>query len=289
MGGVFCGYGCEDVQYTGFEAVRRRWIRGHVADCVRHASYDLRVAKVLVGGEEQRPKGSRRKYFEIEPQEVAVIVSEEEALVPTCGGSCYAFPKTTLCKDGLLVLNTGVVDPGYEGLISTTAVNFQKTRLRLDVGDAFLRLVFFEFRGTKSDVSEVGRVCRTEYLEKRLEESGQLPTTFLDVPDAVKRLGEGLKQEMFDVNYKKMAVVAGVAALVATIVLSLVPLLVPLGMERLRDDGQEERLRDLEAKFDALGRVVEGLERGRVPVSEGRDVAVGRGAAADINEQDPKE
>ena len=234
--------------------------RGHA----RHASYDLSVGKVIVGGEEKQPKGGKNcKYFVIEPQEVAVIVSKENVRVPTKGVSCYVFPKTGLCKEGLLVLNTGIVDPGYCGLISTTAVNFHKTPLKLYVGDAFLRLAFVQlFTGTAGP-AKVNRIKSIRYWKERLNEAEGLPPTFLDVPASVERMRREVREQMVEVSSKNMTKLIALLALVATLVLSLVPVVVPLAAQAVGvytpDGAQDEQIRQLQEEVDALRSDVDRL------------------------------
>jgi hypothetical protein len=52
--------------------------------------------------------------------------------------------KTSLCNEGILALNIGIVDPGFSGPLQCTLVNFGKRRYRLKAGTIFGRITFHE-------------------------------------------------------------------------------------------------------------------------------------------------
>ena len=72
------------------------------------------------------------------------VISIETIKVPQ-NVAGYASVKTGLSRQGLLALNTGILDPGYEGPLSATVVNFGKSDSLLNHGDTFLRLTFHEY------------------------------------------------------------------------------------------------------------------------------------------------
>jgi deoxycytidine triphosphate deaminase len=98
-------------------------------------SFLRRKAKGLISRSQTVPE------YEIPPQGVALIFSKESVVVPPHVVG-YAMPKTACCEDGLLVLNTGIVDPNYKGPLSGTIINFRDTPYPLKHGLPFLRLVF---------------------------------------------------------------------------------------------------------------------------------------------------
>ena len=42
---------------------------------------------------------------------------------------CLAHVKTSLCNEGLLTLNTGIIDPDWNGRVSSFILNFGKDEL----------------------------------------------------------------------------------------------------------------------------------------------------------------
>lgn len=216
------------MQFSGKHAARQRWVESPSEHHAREVSYDLSVGRVIINGHEVEPQSSVNA-IEIHPQQVFVIVSKEKVSVPRSGVSCFAFPKTGLCRQGLLALNTGIVDPGYQGLISTTAINFHSKPIKLLVGDAFLRLAFFRLDCDQPAHVEVAD--EREYVKGLLTQSLELPASFLDVPATVDRLQENLSEKLRSDNlqfsiWKIGAVLTG-AALLLTVALSLLPAITP--------------------------------------------------------------
>ena len=92
----------------------------------RSASYDLTIESILIPNEK-----SVRQSYRIKPQEVIVVISKETIKLPEDVVG-QALPKTSLTHDGILALSTGLIDPKYEGPISSTLINFGKESIRLN-------------------------------------------------------------------------------------------------------------------------------------------------------------
>jgi len=170
------------VQLTGRESINRKLIGGSCALEPRSASYDLRIGKIIIDGV------VHTSDVQIEPQQMFIIVSRETVSVPA-GSVGYAMPKTGLCNKGILALNTGIIDPGYNGPLSTTAINFDKSPYLLGPGDAFLRVVFHTLHGEGSSTA-VDKFDETgeSYMRERRQDSIRFPRTFLDVPGQLEKL-----------------------------------------------------------------------------------------------------
>jgi hypothetical protein len=107
----------------------------------RDASYDIRVGKII------SKDGELVDALNVQAGGVVEVVSEEIVSVP---GNIlgYALVKTSLCNEGLLALNIGIVDPGYSGKLSSALVNFGQGVKRIAKGDVFLRLTFHRIQET---------------------------------------------------------------------------------------------------------------------------------------------
>jgi deoxycytidine triphosphate deaminase len=91
---------------------------------LRAAGYDLRIAR-LVEKSPDRKVESCDDDIDVPPQGVAVLISQEVIRLPR-NICAYASVKTSLCREGILAINTGVVDPGWEGPLSSLMLNFGK-------------------------------------------------------------------------------------------------------------------------------------------------------------------
>jgi deoxycytidine triphosphate deaminase len=150
------------------------------------SSYDLRIDCVIDS------KGVRHvDQYVLKPQEVAWIVSREILQMPL-NVTATAHIKTTLCNDGLLALNTGIIDPRWHGPLSTPILNFGKGPHILRGGDEFLRLTFH--RHKEEDVPASG-MERSKYIaDKQNRAVRYFGEKFLDSNSILK---EALNNNLF--------------------------------------------------------------------------------------------
>lgn len=172
---------------TGHEAFRRGFFEdGAAEENASAASYNLTVGEIVWNGD------TRGESRQLEPQETITLVSKERISLPE-GVVAYAMPKTGLTNDSILALGTGIVDPGYEGRLSTVAINFGKTPHHFAERDPFLRLVFHKIGDGDVSVDPTS-VDDKDYIRERINESLKYPDTFLDVPGRI----EEVRSELFE-------------------------------------------------------------------------------------------
>ncbi len=111
---------------TGNEIFSQGIIINGSRERIRDASYDLGIERMIHQGEE-----IASELLKIAPHETVILISEETVKIPN-GYMGHALPKTGLSNKGILALSTGIVDPGYEGKISSTMVNFSKEAVELE-------------------------------------------------------------------------------------------------------------------------------------------------------------
>jgi deoxycytidine triphosphate deaminase len=143
---------------TGEEVKRLKLIEGDDANCYRAASYDIRIGVVL------KPDGSRTSSYPMPPQGIAEVVSLEKVQIPPDIVG-FAVVKTSLCNEGILPLNIGIIDPGYHGHLSSFLVNFGKNERTLRTGEVFLRLTF-QSLDNKTSVQTTGQASEIYIAEK---------------------------------------------------------------------------------------------------------------------------
>jgi hypothetical protein len=93
--------------------------------------------------------------------------------------------RTTWTHSGILALNVGIVDPGWDGPLATAVVNFSNTNFEIKKGDAFLRVIFLKHLQT---TAKINKIDTDVYLRQTRDRSARIPKTFLDL--------DALAQEM---------------------------------------------------------------------------------------------
>lgn len=196
---------------TGAQIKDRGIIVDGTDERYRPVSYDLTVGEIYVPPEDEVAERTRKGWLRrvvrrrrskpyqlveehvIRPNGVVLIFSRETVRVP-CDVCGYAMPKTSLGHEGILVLNTGVVDPLYHGPISGTTINFRDTPFRIKKGDAFLRLVFEQVEGaTQADVPAA--TPRPNYIAEKILLAQNYPNTFLNLHRTSREVSKELVEE----------------------------------------------------------------------------------------------
>lgn len=173
---------------TGQKAVNEGFFEGGThEDNAKPASYDLSLGYVVLNGDTQTS-------YQLAPHQTITLVSEERIDLPD-DVVAYAMPKTGLTQDSILALGTGIVDPGWNGKLSTVVINFGKTAHLFRQRDPFLRLVFHKLDTDHVHV-EGKSVSDEKYKRQRIEESLEYPNTFLDVPGKVEEIRSDLFEDI---------------------------------------------------------------------------------------------
>jgi len=136
-------------------------------------SYDLTAGKALwkdSDGNVSRPllydpslPPSKQESRSLRPGEMVFVITHEDILMPKdlCG---TVYTKNRLAMDGILALNAGHVDPGYNGPIVIRLINIRSDPWVLTMGKSIFTIVFQTLNEEVTD----GRasISEKEMLEK---------------------------------------------------------------------------------------------------------------------------
>lgn len=147
-----------------------------VSSSFRSTTYDATIERIISDGEVWG-----ENTFVLPKRGVVWVVSKETfKFGETHTG--LATLKTTWTHKGLLALNVGVIDPGWDGPLATALVNFSNTKIPISVGDPFFRVLFFEHEEVSCKADRQGR---DKYVADKQALSGRFSTTFLDMHSLV--------------------------------------------------------------------------------------------------------
>lgn len=178
--GVICEY---DIR-----ALARKLVKptpSHSSKQYQPASLDLTVGAIITP-ETVIDLNSGAKDVRLAPGGVATILTQEELHLPIDFiGTAFAI--NVLSHRGLLVLNSGHIDPGYRGVLAVKLVNLQKTSYTLRLGDPIFTVVFDRIAKDAEPYS--GRYLnlqeRIDFIRGAVENTA--PAALLDIH------GDGLK------------------------------------------------------------------------------------------------
>ncbi len=182
----------------------------------RASTYDLSVGEIIPA-EGEEFEGAK---FSLQPGGMVRVISRESLKLPdTITG--HVLLKNELCTRGVLAVSIGVVDPGFEGPISSTLINFGKGSCTIEKGTSFLRVSFHRCP-VSSKATNSYKYTREEYLKRvKQEVRAYSGPTFLNMDkmakDAAKRAFGSFKKGIF------------LWATIAGIIIALLAIFAPLG------------------------------------------------------------
>ena len=181
-----------------------------------------------------KPHAEGLEAYDLPPQGIAVIVSKERLKVPD-NMLGHALPKSALCEQGLLLLNTGLIDPCFDKELVGVVLNFSKVPIALRRGDRFIRLVFTQI--------DFPIKCEQE-TRRSFEDRGKIvknyPFFFLNLNENARRIAKEAVNDAFPKWALFIGFITFLAAL-ATIIIA--PIVIWSDAH-----GVEERVRQIELK-----------------------------------------
>jgi dUTPase len=259
---------------SGEEIKSEGLIIGGTDALFRASTYDLSIGEIIPGGKHPEPMTASGDY-RLRPGGIVRVVARESLKV-SGGFTGHALPRNTLCTRGVLAINIGIVDPGFEGPISSALVNFGDADYILKPGEPFLRVSFHRcLKSPKADDAQAWN--REEYLEEaRKQALAYLGKDFLDLDETIRKASEGA----FGNFRSALALWVGIAA----VGLALITVLVPLGAsytdrylsDRLKWQAKTERALEekVEARNDAeMKRLIDEVAQLRSEVNKANESA----------------
>lgn len=212
-------------------------------------SYDVGVGEIIDTDGTRYSEGG----YVLKPQGIVWLISSETVRLPE-DVTGHAHIRTSLCSDGLLALNTGIVDPAWNGPLSTAIVNFSKQPYRIKIGEKFLRVSFYKHQ-IPASINQCS-VSRREYIDDKI---GKAQTVFGRTFLNFDQISNEVSEKVIEKSREKFLYRGSIAALAfafLTILISVATYSVPLIY------AQPQRLNDLTQEIKNLREELNALRRG---------------------------
>ena len=272
--------------FTPAEIESRNLLMNHDPKNYREIGYDLTVDEIFVPDDQDSRDWARennrnftttpKDEYEIPPRGMVLVFAKESVQLPekVCG---YAMPKTSLCDEGVLVLNTGIIDPGYKGRLSGTTINFSNRPFKIKKGMKFLRLVFETSQGPSPVHKPVPPMTDEIYMKLKQSGAENFTSTFLSIRETVNQASKKFLAEEHALIQKErtqVLYIVGGTALLLTII-QVVAQVFPIykvdekevaervirTQEKVLMDAQDtKRIAEMEKQIDEQRKVIEQLK-----------------------------
>lgn len=195
------------MQLDSKEVIRLGYVRNSQGELLNPADYnktssvDITIGEILY--KNKKNEITSGMGASLEPQESLVIISNEIINVPP-NHVAYVFLKNRFSQKGFLALNTGIIDSGYFGPISTVIINFSNVDAAVPSGKSkeekeFFRIVFHKISSDLTESYQPENLVYNpdnydKYKNYRLKDLENLPKTFLEP----KVLKEQIQNELYN-------------------------------------------------------------------------------------------
>lgn len=217
------------------------------------ASVDIKIREILVKDDEKNNYVTCKDFYIVKPQETVCVISEERVKVPD-GIVAYVFLKNRLSQKGLLAFNTGIIDPGFEGPVSTVITNLSQESIVLSNKEPdclFFRVVFHEMTLSGNlTASEIRNYKYEDYKRYRIEDLKRLPRHFLDPQKIKEEVDKSLNEKAGIISNRKF----GLITFCLTIVFVFAPMFLTVFSGYLSDKYlfQNEKIIKLEKELSEI-------------------------------------
>lgn len=177
---------------------------------IRDTTYDATVGEIIHEG-----KTHDGPSYVLPTRGMVWVVSNEKFVLPN-DITGLATLRTTWTHNGILALNVGIVDPGWNGHLATALVNFSNTNFEIERGEAFLRVLFISH--TKTNAKNI-IIDRKAYLDQIRDKSSKIPSTFLDLKSLADEVLSRLYGSSVFANWlTRFGLIIALVAIIATFI-----------------------------------------------------------------------
>lgn len=214
----------------------------------KNCSLDLTVGLILRKSENGDVEEESFAYT-IEPQETVLLISTESLHIKEWH-IAYVFLKNRLSQQGILAINTGIVNEGHKGQISTLATNLSEKPVDIQVGTEFFRVVVHRFgtdlngprvsiqrqrAGADPDLDDE-EALRAHFIKEKKYELKKFPNSFMDREHLKNEINEEVRNSTLPLSVRNLTIAVSFIGLLLAIFTIFAPhlqsyLSVPSGRE----------------------------------------------------------
>lgn len=218
---------------VGKEILSQDLLRDADESHIKNSSYYLTIGAIIPAGEEAKKFDFNKptEMLVMKTRQIAWVVSKEIFNIKSHEITALVTLRSTFTKQGLLALDVGMVDAGFEGPIGSIVINFSKNNVRLAKGDEFFRVAFMKHAEVPAQFRlKRDQVTLDKYIKDRHNDIiVSFPETFLDtdvlsdematkISDKVKNniLDQALLQIVKD-HWLKLILLLGITIIIAAL------------------------------------------------------------------------
>ena len=176
-------------------------INGNI-DRVQQCSYSFVSGRIFMAGYEMPPSDftvmEGIKEVIVRPGEMVWISTLEQVKIPKDLAGFW-WQTNSLSREGLMLINMSMVEPGYQGNLACLFVNFGNKVILIHPETVIAKLVFTEISGFVENPVEYSPTLQ-EYDGKLRKLSVNQPKTFLQIGDIKKNIDSSKDEAILEID-----------------------------------------------------------------------------------------
>ncbi len=155
-------------------------LNNHSDHNIRNCAYNLRVGKMVEPETgEVKDVNANDNSIKIGPSETMILITKEIVNMPENLCATYS-PLFRLAKQGIMLINASIVEPGYSGPLSCYLVNFSSKIVWIKPGDEVAKIVFNQLLREPANISYKS-IEENEYENERITDAKMYNKSFMDI------------------------------------------------------------------------------------------------------------
>lgn len=171
----------------------------------QECSYSFRPGRAFLAGDRSDLQvdfryGAVPKQLVVDPGKMIWIRTREQVKIPT-NMVGFWWQTNSLSRQGLMLVNMSMVEPGYEGDLACLFVNFGNQRIPINGDTSIAKMVFVDIRGEVTHPFQ-GHGSRAQYDESLHRLALNQPSSFLQVGDLATSLDKQKQAAIGEIDEK---------------------------------------------------------------------------------------
>lgn len=185
---------------------------------IKNCSYKIRIGKLIKPETGDIIDFQSSQSFCLEPSEIILFESIEKIKLPHDITASYS-ALYSIASEGILLINSSMIEPGYSGLLSGVLLNFSSKKFVITKGREIAKLNFYQTDETDNSNCTFETITDNDYLQGLINKSVNYHKTFLNISGIENKIESNISKKV-----KHSIVLGGIIIGVLIIFATLEPL-----------------------------------------------------------------
>lgn len=175
--------------------IKNGLISNYVQDNIKNCSYKIRIGKLIKPETGDIIDFNSSQSFCLEPSEIILFESIETIKLPYNITASYS-ALYSVASEGILLINSSMIEPGYSGLLSGVLLNFSSNKFVITKGREIAKLNFYQTNEQNRTNCEKETINSDKYLQILTNKSIKYHKTFLNISRVENKIESNIAQKV---------------------------------------------------------------------------------------------